>query len=526
MGLFSKNIHRNIYLFSLMLTAVSLPFSRFGMSVSILVLTVNWLLEGNLIEKFKSFFKNRAALVFTSLFLIHIIWLLNTSNFNYAIDDLRTKIPILAFGVILPTSGTISNKEFWRILKLHISAVLVAVFIGFFIFFTKEINEIRQISPFISHIRLSLNVCMAFFSVLYLILKSEKTNRIEKSALIILDIIFFLFVLTLQSLTGLVLVWVVLFLLLIHYIIKHKIKIVLKISLFLILIIVPILSILYFYKTVNGYIKPYQYSVEELNDTSYFGNTYTHDTILLPVENGYWIGQYIILDELEEAWNKRSNIDFYSYDYKNQDVRITLIRYLNSKGSRKDYKAVEALSDKEIQDIENGIANINYTEGFGFKVRLFKIIWEYQNYKLNGGVEGHSIIQRIELWRLSKDLIKQNWLWGCGTGDVPTVFKEEMIKQDSPLKESRMRSHNQYFSILITFGIFGFIWFIFILLYPFLFLGKQFDYFYVVFFIIFVLSMLVEDTIESQEGLTFFVFFNTLFLFLRPQNSSHARKRN
>ena len=115
MGLFSKNIHRIIYLFSLMLTAVSLPFSRFGMSVSILVLTVNWLLEGNLIEKFKSFFKNRAALVFTSLFLIHIIWLLNTSNFNYAIDDLRTKIPILAFGVILPTSGTISNKEFWRI---------------------------------------------------------------------------------------------------------------------------------------------------------------------------------------------------------------------------------------------------------------------------------------------------------------------------------------------------------------------------------------------------------------------------
>jgi O-antigen ligase len=109
---------------------------------------------------------------------------------------------------------------------------------------------------------------------------------------------------------------------------------------------------------------------------------------------------------------------------------------------------------------------------------------------------------------------------------VPTVFKEEMIKQDSPLKESRMRSHNQYFSILITFGIFGFIWFIFILLYPFLFLGKQFDYFYVVFFIIFVLSMLVEDTIESQEGLTFFVFFNTLFLFLRPQNSSHERKRN
>jgi len=39
------------------------------------------------------------------------------------------------------------------------------------------------------------------------------------------------------------------------------------------------------------------------------------------------------------------------------------------------------------------------------------------------------------------------------------------------------------------------------------------DYFFLVFFIIVMLSMIPEDTIESQAGVTFFAFFYSLFLF-------------
>jgi hypothetical protein len=41
----------------------------------------------------------------------------------------------------------------------------------------------------------------------------------------------------------------------------------------------------------------------------------------------------------------------------------------------------------------------------------------------------------------------------------------------------------------------------------------------VVFFIIIFMSMLTEDTLETQAGATFFAFFNALLLFGRRRHS-------
>ena len=224
------------------------------------------------------------------------------------------------------------------------------------------------------------------------------------------------------------------------------------------------------------------------------------------------------LPELKMAWEERSKIPFYQKDSNDQDIRITLIRYLNSKGLRKDYQGVKALSDDDIKNIEKGIANYNYTKFISIKSRLYKLFWEYQNYRMNGDIQGHSVIQRIELWSVSIDLIKKYFWFGAGTGDLPDVFKEELTIQNSPLKETRMRSHNQFLSIFIAFGIFGFLWFVFSLIYPLIKTKKYKDYFFMVFFIVLLLSMMTEDTIEPQDGLSFFAFFYTLFMFQRPQN--------
>jgi hypothetical protein len=55
------------------------------------------------------------------------------------------------------------------------------------------------------------------------------------------------------------------------------------------------------------------------------------------------------------------------------------------------------------------------------------------------------------------------------------------------------------------------------LLYPLYTRLRKPDYFYVVFWCIAVISMLTEDTLETQAGATFFAFFNALFLFAKPQ---------
>jgi len=83
--------------------------------------------------------------------------------------------------------------------------------------------------------------------------------------------------------------------------------------------------------------------------------------------------------------------------------------------------------------------------------------------------------------------------------------------------DQRWRSHNQFLSIFVGFGVFGLVWFLFAIFYPPIALKRFDDFFYLVFILIALLSMMTEDTIESQMGVTFFAFFYSFFLFARRE---------
>lgn len=137
----------------------------------------------------------------------------------------------------------------------------------------------------------------------------------------------------------------------------------------------------------------------------------------------------------------------------------------------------------------------------------------YEHFKEGSGTRGNSIIQRFELWRASIEIIKKNPVIGVGTGDVPQAFKQQLMAMHSDLSHTSLRSHNQYLSITIAFGIIGLLWFLWILLYPLKINQLYKDWRYVAFLIIMAVSMINEDTIESQAGITYYVFFS-LFLYL------------
>ena len=86
---------------------------------------------------------------------------------------------------------------------------------------------------------------------------------------------------------------------------------------------------------------------------------------------------------------------------------------MTSKGLRKDKEGVEALTIKDIQNIENGIANYLYTQGIGVESRLMKILFEYNNYMRTGDPSGHSVMQRVEYWKTAKQIIDKNFLVWC-----------------------------------------------------------------------------------------------------------------
>ncbi len=112
-------------------------------------------------------------------------------------------------------------------------------------------------------------------------------------------------------------------------------------------------------------------------------------------------------------------------------------------------------------------------------------------------------------------------VFGVGTGDIQDSFNKMYIDTQSKLNpEWRLRCHNQYLAIAVAFGFFGLLIFIFYLVYPAITLRKKLHYLYWPFFLIVLLSFITEDTLETQSGVTFFVFFNTLFLWLASSKTT------
>jgi hypothetical protein len=245
------------------------------------------------------------------------------------------------------------------------------------------------------------------------------------------------------------------------------------------------------------------------------GNPYQHYISKYGlVENGHYIWIYYCEKELKEEWNKRSKLDYNWKDLKGNVLRYTLVRYLTSKNLRKDAEGLKQLSEEEIRAIERGVSNVNYSDRSSVIGRLQQIKWEIQTYQQTGDANGHSITQRFEAWKAAAGIIKNNLMVGVGTGDIQIAFDQEYEKTNSKLgKGSRIRSHNQYLSIAVAFGILGLMWFLFTLIYPGFKLKRFSDFLYLAFFIIAVVSFLTEDTLETQAGVTFYAFLSSLFLF-------------
>jgi hypothetical protein len=508
-----KEYHFYIYIFGLLVLAASLTLSTLLMSLAGFLLLFNWIAEGDFKRKWNTLKEQKAILIFLLIYFVHLAGLCYTHNFSFAFDDLRIKLPLLELPVIFGTTKSINRKTLINILLVHVAATLVASFISVIVFYSYEINDMREISVFISHIRFSLNIVLDIFILFILLFTSDSFRWPFKFVFGLLIVWFIYFLLFMESFTGIILLAIVSVILILIYILQ-KTPLRFKLLFFALLIVAG--SGIFFYLR-NIYVE-YQNSIETFNPVKleYYtrhGGNYAHDLNSKLTDNGYYTWRYVCDEELENSWNSRSKIRFDSTDKLNQPIRYTLIRFLTSKGLRKDMDAVNCLTDKEISLIENGVANVEYTRMGSFKNRLKNTLWEYENYKISGDPRGQSMMQRIELWRCSVNLIKDYPLLGAGTGDAADAFVSSLYLQNSILKNADLRSHNQFLTFAIAFGILGFIIILFALIYPPVKLHLFSDFLFLSFFLIAILSMLTEDTLETQAGVTFFAFFYCLYVF-------------
>ena len=143
-------------------------------------------------------------------------------------------------------------------------------------------------------------------------------------------------------------------------------------------------------------------------------------------------------------------------------------------------------------------------------------MWEFDQFTKGSSPNGHSVTQRFEFWKAGLEIAKSNLITGVGTGDMPAAYHKQYKDSKSLLDEKhQLRAHNQYLAILVAFGIFGLVYFLFALFYPLISNIKSIDFLFAVFFLIFFFSMFSEDTLETQAGSTFAAFFYSLILFGR-----------
>lgn len=507
----------NFYHFALLVLIVAVPTSNYLMSMSQMMLITAWIWHGDLKNKWRSLTSSKAVLISISLYGLHVIGLIYSSDFDYAFKDLRTKLPLLILPILLGTMPKLEHQFYTKLIGAFSLSILFASLYSLYIYYSRDIVDTRQISVFISHIRFSLCIVLAIFLLLFE-LQEPKTRLIFKILGYLLIAWFTVFLGILGAITGIVAFALsIVFLLLIN--LGRKVNTVFKILIPLVLFAAIVVTGFQLRTLTIEYVRPKPIDLTKLDKYSSHANIYLHDTCIFGKENGSYVGIYLCPFELPQAWAKRSKLDYFGKDLKGQHLSATLVRYLNSKGYRKDAEGVKNLTNEEITLIENGVANSSYLISNPIKKAWMQFLFGYEQYLQFHDTKGSSVMQRIELWQASINIISNNILIGVGTGDLPNAFKDELKEMGSQLQESSLRSHNQFLSISVGFGLFGLALFLFMLIYPPIAIKTFNDRRYLLFFFIFMLSLLNEDTIESQAGVTFFAFFNSLLLFgLSPKN--------
>lgn len=498
---------RPLLIIGLTLLVIGLPLSLFLTSLAQFFLVGSFLLEGPLKGKLTRFLNDAPAVLLVGFWMVHSLGMAWTSDVEEGLKDLRIKLPLLLLPIVIVGSGPISRRQLRWIIGVFIAAVVVASCIHMGVLLSGDVTDVRDIHIFkISHIRFALFCCLAIVLCQWLIATGKRTSVMIH--FVQAWIAAYLFITA--SATGLVIMGILAIPYALGLALYHR-----KPIAALAVVATVTAATMAVWKPVSI---AWQQATERkvypvpLHAYSAEGNYYYSDTAKSGFENGYPVWVEICDQELSRDWQKRSRIPYDSLDRMGQPIRSTLIRFLASKGLKKDAMGLKTLDADEIRGIEDGMANVSLLNASAINRRIKELVWEIVDYRNGGDANGHSITQRVEYWRTAWYLIGKHRWFGVGTGDMPDAFKTAYEETGSRLlPENRKRSHNQFLAITVALGVAGLCYFLLVLLVALMRNGaRSGNLMYIGFWLIAVLSMLSEDTLETQPGATFFALFFVL----------------
>ncbi len=513
---------RQVHTGALALAAIMLPWSEYLLSNAQFLLVGNWLIEGlvrkDLAGRFKRAFTHAPGLVFLSFFALHILGLLWTEDMAWGLDLCRILLPILAFTPVLTSTPPLTTGELRTVLLLGawstVASTVVCMGLRHDVI---DQGGYRELSMFISHIRLALLLC--FSMAVFVLLHGRRTWARIAHGVALGWCVFFLdrlsslpafFMLAVMAGYG---IW--------RWTAGRPAS--LRWAIRFALLAGPLIVAGYVQWCVREFFRSDGTDLSQLNERSAGGERYYHDREKPLRENGHYVWINVADGELQRAWERRSGKEYLGLDAKGQPLRHTLVRYMASMGLTKDSIGALSLTSQDVERVEQGVPNVVVGRRDPVRARIDQVLYEWDHYRAKGNASGHSVAMRYEFLRAGWSIAKTNLLTGTGTGDTRPAFASEYEREHTELGTNwRLRAHNEYLTLLISFGLGGLLWSLFSWVWPAWHTGAFGRPLFVCWAIIFAGSCLSEDTIETQMGATFFAYYYTLLVFAWPKPEINA----
>jgi O-antigen ligase len=399
--------HRKAHYFIAILIAFTLPFGKFT-PLFIGLLLVNWVVEADFKTKFDNFIKNKLAILFVSLYLIHVIGLIYTNNVESGLFDIQVKLSLLIFPLIFasrPLTKVELSKVFYAftIGLVYASIYMISRAVSLYYIENEVAFFYQEFSALLHTSYMSMYMNLAIVWLLITLFKSENEQPFSKISSSLLILFFSFIIILLASKSGI---------------------------LTLALIFIGVLLYLILFK------KKYLIGV---------------------------LGIMLIASSL-----------------------VLINRFAPAVANRMDsfLGAIHTESNTETTE---------------------------------------STSVRMLIWESSNQVIKNNFLFGVGTGDAKDALNAEYSKSNiANALNHNLNAHNEFYQIFICLGLIGFIILVLSLFYPFVYYSKTIDYLYVIFLLIITFNFLTESMLETQAGVMFYAFFNAI---LGLKNNEDVEKK-
>ncbi|MDR0801438.1 O-antigen ligase family protein [Fluviicola sp.] len=505
-----KPVHYFVQLVAMIGIAAGLPYSKIPLSIGTILLGLNVILLWDWKMVWRNWISNRwlwLLFAYVGLEALSILW---SDNKAEALDMIRKEMPLYTIPLAIVAIPLKSFKHYVWVALGFLAAVFITSFINVGTYFhwwgAKVYDDIRSLSLFISHLRFAMMIVLALvFCAAWWIRKFQ-----YRWIAAILSCWFVYYINLSQIGMGYVTFSGVVFMMF-CFKVKSVKKIWVKRGLVVFFVLCILTSLVFIFVKLQPIphkmkIDAYGHGLRTVN-----GNLYTFDNPENMIwENGYPVQYFVSDEELEKEWGEVSDIPYRDgTDLKGNPIRNILQRYMTSKGLRKDSVDFQQMTETDVLNVERGFASVEMVKG-GISAQIYRMRNQLNNVE---DPNGKSLLEKVESNKAGFAIVKQHPVLGVGVGDIKEAFRETYVLNHTKLtRENQHLTHNQYLTSWIVGGIFCFIAFVVWWFAQLAAALKIHAFEWTGFLVITMLSFLIEDTLQTQTGVTFVAFFFAYFV--------------